>query len=566
MALPINIEDLLNKRKVESNRIEFKSNWNPDKIYHTICAFATDLENTGGGYVLVGVEEENGVAKRPVKGISDNEIDRILRDMVGFDAKISPQYLCKVSPESVDGKTILVIWAPAGINRPYSVMESVVAKKSIPKFYVRSKSSTIEAKGEILDEVRELACRVPFDERGNDEIKSEDLSGVRVYEYLKAVGSKLVDEFGRKSLIEILEEMDLLVGPIENRQIKNVAAMMFCDNPEKYFPVTQVDIVHFPEGSIENPDVMIEAPKITGPVPKLIGDTLSYLRTNVIKQRITKLPDTEKSVKVFNYPYQALEEAVVNALYHRDYMEREPVEITIEPTHIDILSYAGPDRSISAEAIKEAKKLKARRYRNRRLGDFLKELGLTEGRATGIPTIQKQLKLNGSSPASIDTDEDRSYFLITIPCREDMVDHNDGKNTDQKVADFSIKGLEAQLEKELVKENLQVYIIDTVDYETLKNRLVNVILKVYLQVWENSATERSLLISDVTGVFLRLNRESLTSHELLNGSNVDSLYKLRRYILEPAISSDYIEMSNPDKPTSSKQRYRLTQLGLSLFK
>lgn len=82
------------------------------------------------------VEEENGVAKRPVKGISDNEIDRILRDMVGFDAKISPQYLCKVSPESVDGKTILVIWAPAGINRPYSVMESVVAKKSIPKFYV----------------------------------------------------------------------------------------------------------------------------------------------------------------------------------------------------------------------------------------------------------------------------------------------------------------------------------------------------------------------------------------------------------------------------------------------
>ncbi len=63
MALPINIEDLLNKRKVESTRIEFKAGWNPDKIYHTICAFATDLENIGGGYILVGVEEENGVAK-----------------------------------------------------------------------------------------------------------------------------------------------------------------------------------------------------------------------------------------------------------------------------------------------------------------------------------------------------------------------------------------------------------------------------------------------------------------------------------------------------------------------
>ena len=43
MALPINIEDLLNKRKVESNRIGFKASWDPDKLYHTICAFDTDI-------------------------------------------------------------------------------------------------------------------------------------------------------------------------------------------------------------------------------------------------------------------------------------------------------------------------------------------------------------------------------------------------------------------------------------------------------------------------------------------------------------------------------------------
>ncbi|MGM9832404.1 MAG: helix-turn-helix domain-containing protein [Candidatus Limisoma sp.] len=151
MALPINIEDLLNKRKVESNRIELKASWNPDKIYHSICAFATDLENNGGGYILVGVEEEDGIAKRPVKGLELGEIDRIQKQMVGFDAKIQPTYLSKVSVEEIDGKSILVIWVPSGINRPYSVLESVVASKSLPKFYVRSKSSTIEAKGEILD-------------------------------------------------------------------------------------------------------------------------------------------------------------------------------------------------------------------------------------------------------------------------------------------------------------------------------------------------------------------------------------------------------------------------------
>lgn len=565
MALPINIEDLLNKRKVESNRIEFKSGWNPDKIYHTICAFATDLENTGGGYILVGVEEENGIAKRPVKGINENDIDRILKEMVGYDAKISPSYLCKVSPEEVDGRTIIVIWAPSGINRPYSVMESVVAKKSIPKFYVRSKSSTIEAKDEVLDEVRELANRVPFDDRGNESIVIEDISGVRVYEHLKSVGSKLVDEFGRKSLLEILDEMDLLVGPAENRHIKNVAAMMFCDYPEKFFPVTQVDIVHFPEGSIENPDVMIEVPAITGPVPKIISDVLSYLRTNVIKQRITKPTDTEKSVKVFNYPYQAFEEAVVNALYHRDYREREPVEITIEPTHVDILSYAGPDRSISAEAIKAAKKLKARRYRNRRLGDFLKELGLTEGRATGIPTIQKHLKLNGNRPAVIETDDNRTYFLLTIPCREDMIGLNDADNNNHNTTPISSPTISSLLENRLANRDLQVYIANIEDFEGFKSRLESLISQVYLQVWEKAKTNQSLLIADVVLLFLRLSNENITSGQLLSAANVDSLYKLKRYILEPAISAGYIEMSNPDKPTSSKQNYRLTQSGLNLF-
>lgn len=71
MELEISIEDLLTKRRVESDRIEFKKGWNPDEIYHSVCAFAYDYDNIGGGYVLIGVEEEHGVAKRPVFGVED---------------------------------------------------------------------------------------------------------------------------------------------------------------------------------------------------------------------------------------------------------------------------------------------------------------------------------------------------------------------------------------------------------------------------------------------------------------------------------------------------------------
>ena len=64
--LPINITELLEQRRIESNRIEYKRGWNPMAIYYTICAFANDFENLGDGYIVVGIEEKNGMAKRPV--------------------------------------------------------------------------------------------------------------------------------------------------------------------------------------------------------------------------------------------------------------------------------------------------------------------------------------------------------------------------------------------------------------------------------------------------------------------------------------------------------------------
>ena len=101
----------------------------------------------------------------------------------------------RTSVEKVDGKFVLVIWCPAGINRPYSVPKNVTAK-SITKeyFYIRSGTSSIIAKGEVFDELRESASRIPFDERGNLDIKVEDISTLLLREYLVKVGSALKGE------------------------------------------------------------------------------------------------------------------------------------------------------------------------------------------------------------------------------------------------------------------------------------------------------------------------------------------------------------------------------------
>ena len=421
MRLPINIEELLSGRAVEGDRLEYKTGWNPDAIYRTICAFANDFDETGGGYIVVGVKEENGRAIRPVIGINPDQIEPIEKEMVGFNNLIRPYYQPRLYVEEVDGKTILVIKVSPGERRPYKVPDQITAKQKTYNYYIRYNSSSIVPKDEYERELINLANRMPFDDRGNDDIKLTDISPLLLHDYLVKVKSSLADIPLTDHMEDVLEQMDLLEPVPEGKRIKNVAAMMFAEHPDRFFKQAQVEIVLFPEGREKNPNNLIEVEPIRGCVPTMIRETLSYLRTNVIKKQIIKPKDREQSITFYNYPYQALEEAVVNSLYHRDWTIQEPVEITIEPERISILSFSGPNHTIPMEAVRIGQSLRSRRYRNRRLGEFLKELDLTEGRATGIPTIQDELRENGSPQATIETDEERTYFLIDIPCHPDFV-------------------------------------------------------------------------------------------------------------------------------------------------
>lgn len=304
---------------------------------------------------------------------------------------------------------------------------NVTAKRSKEYFYIRSGTSSIEARDEVLVELRELANRMPFDERGNSDIQLEDISLVLLRDYLVKVGSKLADEVITTPLATILDLMELYTGPKENRLLRNVAAMMFCENPNKFFPYTQIDVVTFPNGKMKDPNNFTEV-TFKGSVPQMIKQTMDYIKSNVLKEHVRKVSGRQEAERFWNYPYDAIEEAVVNSVYHRDFLQHEPIEITIEPSGISILNCPGPDRSISKEDIAKGDMLKSRRYRNRRLGDFLKELDLTEGRSTGVPTIQAKLAENGSPRAIFETTDDRLTFLVTIPIHEGCSDSSETKS------------------------------------------------------------------------------------------------------------------------------------------
>ena len=115
-----------------------------------------------------------------------------------------------------------------------------------------------------------------------------------------------------------------------------------------------------------------------------------------------------------------------------------------------ILNCPGPDRSFSKKDIEKGDMLKSRRYRNRRLGDFLKELDLTEGRSTGVPTIQTKLAENGSPRAIFETTDDRLTFLITITihemCSESSETTNESSGTHLESSERTTKSSERILD------------------------------------------------------------------------------------------------------------------------
>ena len=152
---------------------------------------------------------------------------------------------------------------------------------------------------------------------------------------------------------------------------------------------------------------------------------------------------------------------------------------------------------------------------------------LTKGRATGIPTIQRNLKDNGSASATIETDEDRAYFLIDIPCHLDFV------------------------EEDLSQV---VYQVENIDSKDFNQYLSKVLSKV-----EGENFDLVLML------FVALQKEtSLTELVAMYGQTNRSRFK--RTTIDILIQTGLATPTILDKPKSRNQKYVLTEAGRKLIK
>ena len=412
---------------MESNRVEFISGWNPTPIIHSICAFANDIDNVSGGYIVVGVEENDDTPVLPVKGIPQERVDGILKELIGLCHMIEPLYYPVVEPVLFQGKYIIVIWVSGGHGRPYKAAKDVHSDKSTKLYYIRKFSSTIVASPEEEKELFYISTDIPFDDRPNLAADVSDLDIGLMRSHLKEIGSSLYEHSLSMDALDIAKNMQLVAGPPEAVKPLNVGLLMFSERPEKYFRYARIEVVDIPDPTGTNMTEKV----FTGPIQRQLSDALAFIKNYTLKEVVIKSADKAEATRISNYPYAAIEEILANAVYHRSYLEKEPITVRITSESIEITSFPGFDRSISDKDIAELR-IRARVYRNRRIGDFLKELKLIEGRNTGFPNAIKALKANGSGMPRFEMDNERSFLSVTIPIHPYFLKASSDKDTEYR--------------------------------------------------------------------------------------------------------------------------------------
>ncbi len=534
VALPINIDNLLRRRTIESERVEYKAGWNPASVLRALCAFANDFHNLGGGYVVLGVEERDGRPVLPPKGLDPNAIDAIQRELLNLgNSAIQPPYHPLTAVHETEGRTVLVLYAPGGETRPYRTRVGLSPNRREWGYYIRRHSSTVRARGEDERELLGLAATVPFDDRHHRNASLDDLSFRLIQQHLQDIGSDLLAEVSELSMEAMGRRMNIVGGPSEALFPKNVGLLFFNDRPHEFFPATQIDVVWFPDGPGGD---YFEEKEFRGPLAAILRDAISYIEGSQLREAVVKHPHTPEAERFWNFPPAAVEEALANAIYHRSYEEREPVEVRITREELLVLSFPGADRSIRMEDLQQGKVV-SRRYRNRRIGEFLKELDLAEGRSTGVPKILRAMRDNGSPAPSFETDEDRTWFLVRLPVHPEF----------QKASGEAGEGQPSEQATE------QVNPLDNKEKHAATEQATEQVTE---QATEQVTEQVERLVMALTGKMPR--------GELQDVLGVAHRPHFLEAYLTPALAAGLVEMTIPETPNSPRQRYRRTPAGEAL--
>lgn len=419
----------------ESARVEWKENVaDPQGVVKTICAFANDFQQVGGGRVLCGLKEEKDEYGEPaaiVVGLDEKRLKEIKNKILDSCHRyVEPPLTPEVSEYPLENDPSRRILAFAVTGSQYA--HRFRTKNDGVNYYIRVDDRTRPANGLIPQLLERKKAWPPYLDQTHPEAAIEDIDLMSIKEFLGKLNLP-------QPMLKYLEPNIRFRGDVRelatyppggsDRVVpRNFALLLFGREPHLFFRgAYAIFSVYKGKDKVSPRSQRFE---IFGPIPALIRNVMDrlqlYMGLDIDKSEdmLTGNPNR------WRFSQYAVQEAIVNAFVHRDYHSDDPVRITLFEDRIEITSPGGPNMPIEPGQIREGNVYTS--WRNPSLAWFMVELKFAQNEGRGIRSIvELTKKIAGKDP---EFDITSHWFRVVIPAFNPLLDSFPGKTGEAEIA------------------------------------------------------------------------------------------------------------------------------------
>ncbi|MGH3694795.1 MAG: ATP-binding protein [Pseudonocardiaceae bacterium] len=446
--------DLTELARRENEQTEWKENVaETDDVVAALSAFANDLQNLGGGYVVCGVREdkdEHGFPQLVRVGLTASRFKEVEGTVLaGCRDRVSPPITPLVEELTTDDqqRRILVFIQPAT-----GTAHTFRRRNDGAKHYVRVSRSTIEARnGTLKDLLVRKSALEPWDRRPCNGATEADLDLLALRDALQRMGV-FSSEYGVEPYLSPDVSLSAFVPPLLAAEPltgvlrpRNFAILLFGRETQRFIPGAVAFFSIYP--GVDRSDVHAERHELAG---------------NVLEQarRLQELLDIQSytafdkadptSPNVIKYPKRALYEAMGNALAHRDYELPDSTRLTVFSDRIEVASPGPLPSGVDIEYLRQG--TAPPRWRNQALAWFFSRLQLAQAKGQGIPTILRSMREGGCPPPIFIADPVR--VACTLPAHPRHAALRALRSAEQALALGELAEAKTQVERVLGRDPL----------------------------------------------------------------------------------------------------------------
>lgn len=342
----------------ETHNIEYKQKWNDDCL-KTISAMA----NTNGGRVFIGLDDQGNPVelnntKKLLEDIPNTIRNRLsIMSVVELDKRAGHKIICiTISPSST----------PVSFNG---------------KYYLRSGSTVQELRGKELADFLMRKSGITWDGIVEEHFNLTELHVPTIDEFKHLAADRIPGIISETDPSMLLDKLNLA----NHQQLKRAAVLLFGSYPQRYYSHAVVKIGKFlTDTDIQTTDI------VRGDLFQQVGNSLEILRTKYLQSHISFEGIHRRDI--LEYPYEALREAIINAIIHRDYSGFSQTQIRVYSDKLIIMNEGNLPPEITVEDLKRNHLSKPR---NRLIADVFYFAGFIEAWGRGTLKIVEKCRDQG---------------------------------------------------------------------------------------------------------------------------------------------------------------------------